>query len=107
MPLALAGATSVAMLGLAAVLEVAPPRGGGTRLLGFGEIWLLGVFTAGVLALLLGAAVAADRGVPGLRSRLARAPEEPGRPEVPVAGVAVRTGGWLLLVYVAGWVILG
>lgn len=83
------------------------------------EIWLLAVFTEGVLAVLLGGAVSSGwlRGARGLRDRL----EARGRGEPPHGGArevgsgraarpalwVMAVGGWLLGIYFVGWLVLG
>jgi hypothetical protein len=97
-------------------------RGGGVPLLDTGEIWLLALFTGGVLALLLGSAARLGARIPGQAARrgLARRfgggngegdgegegdPGEPG--DRRFANGVMATGGWLLLVYMIGWLALG
>jgi hypothetical protein len=103
-------------------------RGGGHLLLTTTEVWLLLVFVAGVLALLFGASARVGLGLRGqgareglerLRARAeamerneGRDPDaSPGRPDAgeggPGPGAIMATGAWLLLVYVAGWMVLG
>jgi hypothetical protein len=111
-------------------------RGGGRLLLTTGEVWLLMVFVAAVLALLFGASARLGMGVRGqgareglerlraramvLEGREARAdggapetreaPEMRDGPQEKESGAGpegiMATGGWLLLVYVAGWMVL-
>jgi hypothetical protein len=121
-----ASAAAVAVLaGLAApVLVGTPLRGGALQLLTAMDVWLLAVFAAGMLALLLAAAVAVDGAVPGRAARrglgritgrgvaepMQEGPESEDEAEgVSRAGHAAaarwmaETGAWLLLAYMAGW----
>lgn len=122
--------------GAAAGLTRLEVRGGGRLLLTTSEVWLLVVFVAGVLALLFGASARVGLGLRGrgareglerLRAR-AEALERKdgtdpealrGRPDAagdaggdaggegPGPEAIMATGGWLLLVYAAGWLVLG
>jgi hypothetical protein len=110
-------AVAVAVAGFAAlaapVLVGMPLRGGAPQLRTVREIWLLSVFTAGMLALLVAAAVALGGGVPGRAARrgLARLAgtarkdeeEEPSTGHGVAARWMAESGGWLLLIYMAGW----
>ncbi len=119
--------TAVALAGFAGLgapmLVRLPLRGGAFQPMTGLDAWLLAVFTAGVLALLLAAAVAVGGGVPGHAARrgLARrfgrgdpegqgateasAPDDEGAADhARVARWVAEMGGWLLLVYMGGWI---
>ncbi len=118
----LAGALAVALgaAAFAAGVSRLELRGGRIQLLETVEIWLLAVFTAGVLALLLGGSARLGVRLPGRAARegLARRFGRGGKGDVEVenpegvrdlrfADGVMMTGGWLLLVYTIGWLTLG
>lgn len=79
---------------------------GGVRLLSGTDVWLLMVFTAGVLVLLLAGSV---WGSARFRSRGAReALLGAERPHgAPGSSGFWKVGGWLLLIYALGWLATG
>ncbi len=101
----------LARLGASWILGAEPA--GGVWLLTPGELWLLLVFTGGVLALLLAASVQLGGwfvSAPGeSRSRRDGAGDPPGEgaawESVDPARWAMGLGGWLLLIYAVGWLV--
>lgn len=140
-----AGAAALLCLGFATGAVRLEPRGGGAGGEGLGEVWLLTVFTGGVLSILFGFSAWLGQGITGrgareglaaLRARMEDPPSgaearlsegaDPGASEVaravggtgspvspkgePASGTSridpgwfVAVGGWLLLLYAAGW----